>query len=62
MTVSIGGRAATVIYSGGAPGLVAGVVQINARVPDDVAPGTSVPVVIRIGEFNSPDGITVAVR
>jgi uncharacterized protein (TIGR03437 family) len=62
VTVTIGGRAATVVYSGGAPGLVAGVVQINARVPDEVTPGASVPVMIRVGEIASPDGITVAVR
>jgi uncharacterized protein (TIGR03437 family) len=34
--VEIAGRPAEVLYAGGAPGLVAGVVQINARVPADV--------------------------
>jgi uncharacterized protein (TIGR03437 family) len=62
VTVSVGGRPATVLYAGGAPGLVAGVIQINARVPVDVGPGSSLPVVVRIGEFASQDGITVAVR
>jgi uncharacterized protein (TIGR03437 family) len=62
VTVTIGGHTATVIYSGGAPGLVAGVVQINARVPDEVAPGSSVRVAIRAGEFASPDSVTVAIR
>ena len=62
VTVTIGGRPATVVYSGAAPGLVAGVVQINALVPDDVATGASIPVVVRIGEVASPDGITVAIR
>jgi uncharacterized protein (TIGR03437 family) len=62
VTVAIGGRPATVTYAGGAPGLVAGLVQINARVPDDVAPAPAVPVVIRVGEFFSREGVTLSVR
>jgi hypothetical protein len=36
--VMIGGQPAEVIYSGAAPGLVAGVVQVNARVPAGIVP------------------------
>jgi uncharacterized protein (TIGR03437 family) len=62
VTVTVGGRPATILYAGGAPGLVAGVVQINVRVPDDIMPESTVPVVIRVGEIASPAGITVSVR
>jgi uncharacterized protein (TIGR03437 family) len=62
VTVMIGGRPATVTYAGAAPGLVAGVMQVNAVVPDDVTPGPSVPIMIRAGEFLSRDGVTLSVR
>jgi uncharacterized protein (TIGR03437 family) len=40
---------------------VAGVVQINARVPRDVAAG-EVPLSIRVGAAESPAGPTIVVR
>ncbi len=60
--VTIGGREAVVHYAGAAPGLVAGVFQINAQVPDDVSPGSAVPIVIQVGDRRSPQGATVAIR
>ncbi len=60
--VFIGGREAVVHYAGAAPGLVAGVFQINAQVPDDVPPGSAVPVTIQVGGRISPRGVTVAIR
>jgi uncharacterized protein (TIGR03437 family) len=62
VTVTIGGRPATVTYAGAAPGLVAGLMQINARIAEDITPGPAVPIVIRIGEFSSRDGVTLSVR
>ncbi|MBC8164312.1 MAG: SBBP repeat-containing protein [Bryobacteraceae bacterium] len=63
VTVLIGGIPAVVEYAGSAPGLVAGVLQLNVRVPDLVAPGNSVPIVVFAGGFASPSsGVTVAVR
>jgi uncharacterized protein (TIGR03437 family) len=61
VTVLIGGMEARVLYAGAAPGLVAGVMQVNAVVPESVQPGPDVPVVIRVGEVQSPPGPTVAV-
>jgi uncharacterized protein (TIGR03437 family) len=60
--VLIGGVEARVTYAGGAPGLVAGAMQINVVVPDSVSSGPAVPVVVRVGEFESPAGVTIAVR
>lgn len=62
VTVRIGGIDAPVLYSGGAPGLVAGVIQINARVPQEVPPGPDTPIVIRFGQAESRAGTTVAIR
>jgi uncharacterized protein (TIGR03437 family) len=62
VTVNIGGLPATVSYQGGAPGLVAGVMQINAQVPAGVAPGPAVPVTISAGGVAGLNTVTVAVN
>jgi len=62
VTVKIGNIDAPVVYSGAAPGLVAGVIQINARVPATAPLGAAVPVVVRVGTTDSPAGITIAVK
>lgn len=59
--VRIGGRNARVEYAGGAPGLVAGVMQVNVRIPDD-SPSGAVPVVLTVGEASSPASVTIAVQ
>lgn len=56
------GRSAEVLYAGGAPGLVAGVLQVNVRVPQAVTPGSAEPVVLVIGNAASQSGLTMAVR
>jgi uncharacterized protein (TIGR03437 family) len=61
VTASIAGIAAEVIYAGAAPGLVAGFVQVNLRVPDGVSPSLSVPVILTIGQVAAP-AITVAIQ
>ena len=50
--VIIGGAQAEVLYAGPAPGLVAGVVQVNARIPAGIAASTAVPLVLRVGNAN----------
>jgi uncharacterized protein (TIGR03437 family) len=59
--VVIGGLPAEILYIGAAPGLVAGALQVNVRIPDGVPSGT-VPLVLRIGDNSSQPGITVAVQ
>ena len=58
--VTIDGKPAEVTYAGGAPGLVAGLMQINARIPTDAQVGT-VPVVITVGSASSQPGVIIAV-
>jgi len=63
VTVTIGGVASAQInYSGGAPGAVAGLTQINAVVPENVTPGSALPLVIGIGTWQSQSGISIAVE
>jgi uncharacterized protein (TIGR03437 family) len=59
--VTIGGQAATVNFAGGAPGAVAGVIQVNAQIPTGITVGGAVPVVVQVGTSNSQPGVTLAV-
>jgi uncharacterized protein (TIGR03437 family) len=61
VTVTIGGLPCQLNYEGAAPGLVSGLVQINAQVPAGVAPGPSVPVLVTIGGVSAQTGVTLAV-
>lgn len=61
-SVSIGGVTVTPGYCGEAPGFAAGLVQVNAQIPDTVTPGSAVPVTISIGGVSSQAGVTVAVK
>lgn len=62
VSVTIGGAPAQVLYAGSAPGLVDGLIQINAVVPQGIAPGPSVPLVVQIGDYQSQPGITLSVQ
>jgi len=59
--VFINGASAEVLYAGAAPGQVAGLFQVNVRVPAN-APSGDVPVQIQVGNAISQPGVTVAVK
>jgi uncharacterized protein (TIGR03437 family) len=61
VTATIGGVNAEILYAGAAPTLVAGVLQVNARIPSG-APSGNVPVTITVGNSTSQGTITVAVK
>ncbi len=61
VAVTIGGLPAEVLYAGAAPTLVAGVMQINARIPAGVSPGDAT-VDVAVGGIHSQAGVTVAVK
>jgi uncharacterized protein (TIGR03437 family) len=61
VNVTIGGRPARTAFVGLAPGF-AGLLQINAFVPDDVNPGDATPLVVTVGQVASQAGVTLAVR
>jgi len=62
VSVLIGGQAADVLYAGAAPGMVAGVLQINVRIPARISSSSSVPVTVVVGRNSSSNGVTLAVR
>lgn len=59
--VTVGGRNAEVLYVGAAPGFIAGVFQVNVRVPAGLTAGRYAVRVTSAGIL-SPDGVTIAVR
>ena len=60
--VRIGGFPAEILYAGSAPYLVAGALQINARVPLNVKAGPGVPLSLVVGDEISMTGVTLAIR
>ncbi len=61
VTVRIAGRVAEVLYAGAAPDLVAGIIQVNVRVPDGISTSNP-PVVITVGGVDSQAGVTISVN
>jgi uncharacterized protein (TIGR03437 family) len=61
VSATIGGVNATVEFSGAAPLLVNGVVQLNIRVPAGVS-GNNVPISFSVNGVSSPAGPTIAVQ
>lgn len=64
VTVEIGGKpvpAADVTFAGEAPGLIAGVLQVNAKIPSGVGTGP-VSVVVKVNGVASQANVTVSVR
>jgi trimeric autotransporter adhesin len=62
VSVTVDGMPATVLYAGGAPGQVAGLMQLNVQIPDGVQPGGYVPVVLQVGDASTtPGAVWVAV-
>jgi uncharacterized protein (TIGR03437 family) len=60
--VTIGGQDAFVQYAGSAGAAVAGLLQVNAVVPQSVAPGAAVPITVSVGGVASQSGATIAVQ
>lgn len=60
--VTVGGEPAEIEYAGEAPHAVAGLLQVNFRVPEHAPVGGAVPIVLTVGSSRSQDGVTMAVR
>jgi uncharacterized protein (TIGR03437 family) len=61
VTAQVGGQPATVLYAGGGPGLVEGIIQVNLELPSGAPAGPAIPVGLGIGDSSSQTGLTVAV-
>ena len=60
VTATVGGKTATVNYSGGAPGSPAGVIQVNVQIPTGLSAGNAA-IVLQMGGAQTQSGVTVAV-
>ena len=61
VTVTVDNQPAQVLYAGAAPGMVAGLVQINVRIPEKASTG-QVNIQVMAGTFASPNTVTVVVK
>jgi uncharacterized protein (TIGR03437 family) len=61
-TATIQGIPAEVLYSGPAPGLIAGVSQVNLRVPAGASSSLAAPISIRIGNAVTQDGVALSLQ
>ena|SRR5438105_7907473 len=62
VSIKIGNTTATIQKIEAVPGNVAGLLRITALVPESVAPGPAVPLILTVGSSSSPAGVTVAVK
>ena len=62
VNATIADKAADVLYAGSAPGLVAGMAQINYAFPLTYSANLLAPLVVRVAGVPSQDGLTLAVR
>lgn len=60
VSVTIGGKPATIRYAGGVPGQVAGLMQVKAVVPEGIPADGSVPLILTVGTASSQAGVTVS--
>jgi trimeric autotransporter adhesin len=59
---TMGEVAAEVQYAGAAPGLIAGVIQVNILIPAEAPSGEAVPITLTIGQRDSGTGVTLAIK
>ena len=60
-SVTIGGQPAEILFAGGAPGFLAGLMQFNVKIPASAADG-DVAVKITVGGLSTQDGATIPVK
>lgn len=61
VSITIDGQPAEILYAGSAPGSVAGLFQVNVRIPASAGTG-AVPVVLTVGSVHSQAGLTMQLR
>jgi uncharacterized protein (TIGR03437 family) len=62
VSVMIGGVPAQVLYYGGAPGEIAGLMQLNVQIPASAPTGNAVAVSLMVGNNSSPANATIAIQ
>ena len=61
MAVLIDNTPVSILFAGEAPGIVAGVMQVNVQIPANVSSG-NLPISVSVGGSTSQNGVTVSVQ
>ncbi|MBK5293990.1 MAG: hypothetical protein JJE04_20230 [Acidobacteriia bacterium] len=62
VNIFVGGVQAAVLYAGPAPHTVAGILQFNVWIDEQMSQGPAVPLTVKIGEAFSQQGVTLAIQ
>jgi uncharacterized protein (TIGR03437 family) len=62
VSVTVGGIPAEILYAGEASLHVSGTFVVNFRVPRNAPVGEAIPLVLTVGSYRSPEGVTMAIR
>ena len=64
VSAAIGGMDAPITFAGQAPGLIAGVTQVNVQIPRNAPVGAAIPITIYVADYSSQylQTVTMAVR
>lgn len=62
VTATLGGVPVQVLYAGAVPTLAPGILQTNILIPDSAPKGDAVPLLMRIGDFSTQTGVSVAIH
>ena len=62
VTATLGGAPASIGYAGAVPTLAPGILQANIIIPDNAPKGDAVALLIRVGNFVTQTGVTVAIK
>ncbi len=62
IALRVGGLEAEIQYAGAAPGLISGLLQVNAKIPQKAPSGAAIPIELIIGQVSSPAGVTLAIK
>ena len=62
VSATVGGVPADVDYAGSAPGMVAGIAQVNVRIPANAQSGSSIRIVISMEASSTQSGVTLAIQ
>jgi uncharacterized protein (TIGR03437 family) len=62
VSAQIGGQPVDVVYAGGDDGLIEGMVRIQVQVPQTIATGPGIPILVQVGDQPSQAGLTVAIE
>jgi uncharacterized protein (TIGR03437 family) len=61
VTAIVAGQAAAGVTAAGAPGNIAGVIQVTLQVPSGIPAGAALPVSVQVGGVSTQTGVTIAV-